>query len=45
MQGSARAAGSLDGRNGMLTRIRLDRFTAFERLDLELHGDRLGPVG
>lgn len=36
MQGSARAARSLDGRNGTLTRIRLDRFTAFERLDLEL---------
>jgi predicted ATPase len=36
MQGSARAAGSPDGRNGTLTRIRLDRFTAFERLDLEL---------
>ena len=36
MQGSAQAAGSPDGPNGTLTRIRLDRFTAFERLDLEL---------
>lgn len=37
MQGSAQAAGSPpDGGNGTLTRIRLDRFTAFRRLDLEL---------
>ena len=36
MQGSALTAGSRDGRNGTLTRIRLDRFTAFERLDLDL---------
>ena len=37
MQGSERAAGSPpDGGNGALTRIRLDRFTAFRRLDLDL---------
>lgn len=37
MRGTAQAAGSpLDGGNGTLTRIRLDRFTAFRRLDLEL---------
>lgn len=37
MQGSAQAAGSPpDGGNGTLTRIRLDRFTAFRRLDLKL---------
>ena len=37
MQGSAQAVGSPpDGGNGTLTRIRLDRFTAFGRLDLAL---------
>lgn len=37
MRGKAQAAGSPpDGGNGTLTRIRLDRFTAFRRLDLEL---------
>ncbi len=37
MQGSVQAVGSLpDGGNGTLTRIRLDRFTAFRRLDLDL---------
>ena len=37
MQGSARSTGSPpDGRNRTLTRIRLDHFTAFGRLDLEL---------
>ena len=37
MQGSARAVGSPpDGGDGTLTRIRLDHFTAFRRLDLEL---------
>ncbi len=37
MQGSAPAAGRPpDGGNGALTRIRLDYFTAFRRLDLEL---------
>ena len=37
MQGSARVPGSpSDGGNGTLTRIRLDHFTAFRRLDVEL---------
>ena len=37
MQGSARSTGSPpDGRDRSLTRIRLDHFTAFGRLDLEL---------
>ena len=37
MQGGERATGSPpDGGNGVLTRIRLDRFTAFRRLDLKL---------
>ena len=37
MQGSARSTGiPPDGRNRALTRIRLDHFTAFARLDVEL---------
>lgn len=34
-----RRPGSRDGRKGALTRIRLDRFTAFRRLDMKLTPD------